>query len=512
MSFAHPVLDPSAAAQHEEERFSSGLDHEAAAMERAGRAVALGVEQALGERFGTIPRGMPVILLIGKGHNGGDAALAAMHLARTYPALRFFAILLSEVNRMRPLTRAAWQRFCQSATELTLVPCDTLHLRRLREAVPTLEGLVIDGGFGFNFRPPLRDPEAHLFSWLSRVGEAGLRIAVDLPSGLGDPNAFRADITIATGIVKRNLLSTDSAPWRGRLRYADIGFFEDSDTLPSIGVIAPEALDPIRRLRPTSADKRTFGRVWIDAGSDAMPGALQIAVRAALNAGGGLVTGNSTPIAIAAAAGVAPAAMWSRRGIDPPIAKVDVALFGPGMCAAPGEIAKTVATFSAPMVLDADALYPEVAAVVSRRPHDQPVVFTPHPGEIGRLLGLNRLPFDEEIQRFCEVHRAILVAKDSLTRIFHPRGILFSPHGGPILARGGSGDALAGIIAALLPRFENPLNAVAAGVAWHGLTADHYASLHGAEGCTTPDWINSMGPALREPPLAIRPSLPRVPL
>lgn len=481
-------------------------------MERAGRAVALGIEQALGERFESLPKGMPVVLLVGKGHNGGDAALAAMHLARQFPALRFFAILLSDVNRMRPLTRAAWQRFCQSATELTLVPADTIHLRRLREAMTGFEGIVIDGGFGFNFRPPLREPEAHLFSWLSSIGEGGLRIAVDLPSGLGDPNAFRADVTIATGIVKSGLVRPDAAACRGRLRYADLGFFEDFNTLPPVAVISPDALAPLRRLRPADSDKRSFGRIVLVAGCDSMPGALSIAIRAALNAGAGLVTGDSTPLAIAAAAPVAPAAMWSRRGIDPIPEKLDAALVGPGTGLPADALARIVAGLAVPLVLDADALHPEVASVVANRPHDHPVVFTPHPGEIGRLLGLNRAPFDPEITNFCRDHRAILVAKDSLTRIFHPDGILYSPHGGPILARGGSGDALAGILVALLPRFSDPLAAVAAGVAWHGLAADFHASTYGSEGSSTPDWIDSMGPALRQPPLAIRPSLPRVPL
>lgn len=512
MAFAHPVLDQAAAARHEEARFASGIDHEAAAMERAGRAVALGIEQSLGERFGSVADGMPVLLIVGKGHNGGDVALAAMHLARRYPTLRFFAILLREVQKMRPLTRAAWQRFCQSATELTLVPADTLHLRRLREALPEFDGIVIDGGFGFNFRPPLREPEGHLFSWLSRAGAAGIRFAVDLPSGLGDPNAFRADVTIATGIVKAEVLRPEASPWRGRLRYADIGFFEESQPLPHNGVLAPEVLDPLRHLRPADTDKRTFGRIWIDAGSDRMPGALQIAVRAALNAGGGLVTGHSTPIALAAAAAAAPAAMWSVRGTDPIPPQLDAALIGPGMNTDPGSIAQTVRNLETSLVLDADALHPVVAETVSQRPGDHPVVFTPHPGEISRLLGLDRAPFDEEILRFCRDHRAIVVAKDSLTRIFHPAGILHSPYGGPILARGGSGDGLAGILVALLPRFQDPLAAVAAGVAWQGRAADYRAAILGAEGGNTLDWIEVMAPALRQPPLAIRPTLPRVPL
>src|SRR5690606_27655822 len=121
--------------------------------------------------------------------------------------------------------------------------------------------LCIDGVLGMNFKPPLREPYGQLIKAVNRHERMGLRAAVDLPSGIGD-GGFRADFTYATGIAKAPIFDPAHAAEVGRIRYLDIGFFEDSYRGPaSFGeeVLLPDVLTPLRGLRPAASDKRSFG-------------------------------------------------------------------------------------------------------------------------------------------------------------------------------------------------------------------------------------------------------------
>ncbi|MGF1531475.1 MAG: bifunctional ADP-dependent NAD(P)H-hydrate dehydratase/NAD(P)H-hydrate epimerase [Puniceicoccaceae bacterium] len=510
----HPILSCQAASALETSYFKSGLDHEAAAMERAGRAVALAIEQSWGERFPHPEDHLPILLLVGKGHNTGDACLAAMYLALRYRQLRFFCLLLYPPEEMRPLTRAAFERFSQSTSELTLIPCSSDTPDRLTAAFPSFDGIVLDGFLGFNFRPPLSSLHADLLQLASRIGSEGIRYAVDLPSGLGDPRAFRADFTIATGIVKEAVLDPIHKMFVGRLRYADIGFFADRSSAVSPTahwVISPTILNQLRHLRPPQADKRDFGRIAILAGSDSMPGALIMTVRAALKAGGGLVTGFSTASALRAAAPSNPEAMWSENFSEINNG-FEVLVIGPGLQMPAAAIFEVASNFEGHLVLDAAGLDPDIINHLPPPESRRSLCLTPHPGELLRLFRTQSVPPSQTIREYCQHHQAILVSKDASTRVYTSEMVATSPHGGPILARGGSGDCLAGIISALLPRFSHPLPAVLAGVAWQGATADYFAGTFGAEGCSTCDWLSQLSGSLRQPPLAIYPPLPKIAL
>ena len=142
-----------------------------------------------------------------------------------------------------------------------------------------------------------------------------------------------------------------------------------------------------------------------------------------------------------------------------------------------------------PIVLDADALQPDVVGSALA-----PLVLTPHAGEYARIGGGDDLP------GFCSKSKAVVVLKGPITRICQggPATVFYSPFGGPVLARGGSGDLLAGLIGGLLAQSPSePLLAACRGAVWHGLAADALARSRGQTAVTSPQLLEFLPDVLR---------------
>src|SRR5882757_5082209 len=193
-----------------------------AAMQQAGAAIARAVSEDFRE-IGGLPAAAKILILAGKGHNGGDALLAAQALLADRPAATADVLLCSGKTALRPLAQKALDGLLQSVGQRA-------SSRRIgEEGASKLAGLLeqsydvcLDGVFGFQFRPPLDEPTAELLARVNTHPRIRLRAAVDLPSGLGKENAgtvFRADFTYATGIVKSPVVAPANAPYVGRLRF-----------------------------------------------------------------------------------------------------------------------------------------------------------------------------------------------------------------------------------------------------------------------------------------------------
>jgi NAD(P)H-hydrate epimerase len=367
--------------------------------------------------------------------------------------------------------------------------------------------LCLDGVFGFQFRPPMDVATAETIAAVNAHAGIRLRAAVDLPSGVGEAataTAFRADFTYATGIVKRPVLSAGATGYVGRLRYLDLGFFDAGEPAGAEDrVLTTAVLAELTRLRAAQSDKRTFGHVFVVGGSHSFPGAVVLAVRAALRSGAGLVTAFVPERLAPEYASRHPEAMWVGcpeneagglgRGtaalIRERLTRATAMVIGPGLGAAPETlawVADVVASTGVPLVLDADALRPEVLAGAK----DRPVICTPHAGEFQRIAALFPLPLPVPL-------RGALVLKGPLTRVTDGRTSFHSPFGGPVLARGGSGDVLAGLIGGLLAQQpEDPLSAACRGVVWHGRAADLLARTRGQVAIEISELLEQLGPAL----------------
>lgn len=512
-----PILDYQAARTWEEAAMGRDPERAYAVMEVAGREVARFAGEVMLE-FGSEPTDPEVLVLAGAGHNGGDAILAANHWLSTRPGARLTILLAESEGRLRPNTARALAecRQQQPSTRICLWPDGASSL------APRCWSLVIDGLLGMGASGPLRSPAKEIIEWANQdLAVEGLRVSVDLPSGLAESGfglAFRADLTVATGIFKEPLADPRALPWCGRLRLAELGFNQVPPPVETgFRVLTDSTLAPLRRLRPAASDKRSYGHVFVLAGSRAMPGAALLAVLGALRSGAGLVTAFVPgPIAHRMVA-AAPEAMWFPLPVGPDgtlgseamlllrqnVERADALVVGPGLD--PDKptrhlVGRVVREIPTPLVLDASATQPDVLpAALTRPPGFGPVVVTPHFGEYGRMLEVSPPVYDrQELLQFSARHRFVTVLKGSLTRVCDGTRIAHSPRGGPVLARGGSGDILAGMVGARLAADpSDPFAGACQAVYWHGLAADWLAAHRGGTALRTSELTDFLAPALR---------------
>ncbi len=499
---ADPILSCSASAEYEKAYFSSGQESEDTVMYRAGRSIAAAIEDDFEEISGFPARGKALILA-GKGHNAGDALICANTLLDRHPDLEVLVLMAFPVDALRPNVRAPY--------ELLRVRSDVHFASEEEEEITALlenftEGrwldLCIDGLFGMQCRPPLRGIPLAILKAVNGFPPIRLRAAVDLPSGIGDasdPNAFDADFTYATGIAKLSLVENRSLAKVGRVRYLELGFFRPRpDLKPEICILRQSILWQLASFREPSTHKRSFGHLLILAGSDSMPGACLMATMAAANSGCGLITVGTTDSVARAGVVQQPEAMWSAVAasegtlhpgildqLDSRMDDFSAVLIGSGLGRTEHVrqlVRRLLETVNKPIVVDADALLPDLQDSLRKRPESFfPVLLTPHPGEWKRIGGAS---FEDSgasaLRQFCDEHRCIVVLKGPRTRVANAFRVYLSPFGGPVLARGGTGDLLAGMVSSLLSQdTQNPTSGAALATVWHGRAADCLARAQG---------------------------------
>lgn len=427
----------------EEGAFAGGASA-GALMEQAGAQMADAIIQAVGG-----PGCAEVFF--GKGHNGGDALVAARHLLA-----KGWQVRVRPAFEQRP-----W-------AELTERQAARLEAARAgaQEAPAAARGplVVLDGLLGIGAGGALREPVAGAAREINRLRqEANATVfALDLPTGLdGDTgaagsDAVVADWTLTVGAAKAGLVADGAANHVGRI--AVLPLAELSARMPA----APEAvLATARELAPLWARRRfdshkgDYGRVGIVAGSPGMSGAAVMAAEACLHAGAGLVTVYVLPEALPlVAARVAPEVMVkavaSYGEVGP--GRHDVLAVGPGLGATRrAEILALIESAPQPMVVDADGLN-DLAHDLSRlRRCAGPRLLTPHPGEMARLLRESvNLERRETVRTFTGNFPVTLLLKGSRTLVGQSgRPLSYNSTGNPGMASGGMGDVLTGVLAAL---------------------------------------------------------------
>lgn len=478
-----PVVSCEEARALEARLFGGDEAKEWAAMQRAGRAIAAAVLRDFEEIGGFPARGGRVLVLAGKGHNGGDALIAAAEMARRRAEVRVEVVLVFGERSLRPLAARAWRELASAAGVELINAGSLLHEGRGYD-------VCLDGVFGFQFRPPVDARVRELLEGVNALA-VRLRAAVDLPSA----GVFRADFCYATGSVKAPVVTAAEA---GRVRYLDLGFFR-GDESGSERVLTSGVLEELRRFRASASDKRTFGHVFVVGGSRNFPGAVLMTVLAALRSGAGLVTAFVPESVAPAFAARAPEAMWVAWPETPDgglalegegllrekSERATALVIGPGMGREKETLAlaeSIVGAAKVPVVVDADALQPEIV-----RAGAGAKVITPHAGEWARV-------------RAVVGPGTVVVEKGPVTKVRRGDGPVYhSFFGGPVLARGGSGDVLAGLVGGLLAQAPGEaLLAAARGVVWHGRAADELARRRGQVAVSVTQLLDYLPEALRE--------------
>jgi ADP-dependent NAD(P)H-hydrate dehydratase / NAD(P)H-hydrate epimerase len=449
------------------------------AMEEAGRAVAAAVHERVSHGV--------ALLLVGGGSNGADVLVAARHLHAWGRELRVLALPSDQ-----PLHRANLQRL-----EAVGVRVQPLVLSALEQALAAEPAVVVDGLLGTGFRPPMRSELAQLIVLLNAARKQAQGrmqvIAADLPSGLDAGRAdlpkpvVQADLTLTLGGLKPALVYGPAAHAAGRVQLAGLGVppsWVQAHALavrPTDGQVASWL--PVRF---PDAHKGDAGRIWIVGGHSGTVGAPVLSALGALRSGAGLVTLHSQEAAVAGLAVNRAPELMAHTHED--LGALDAGILqGPkpgavalGMGLGPDALkhARMALAWKLPLVLDADALGPELRG----QGHDQ-VVWTPHPGEAARMLGVKTpeilgdpLAAARELQA---QFGGVVVLKGGPTTVATPDGLLVARGGHPGMASAGMGDTLSGVIASLLGQGLGAAHAAICGVRLHALAGELAGAKHG---------------------------------
>ena len=489
-------------------------------MESAGLAVAERVRHHLGRA-----EGVPILLLIGPGNNGGDGLVTARHLQAWGASTTVYLCLGRQPGD--PKLAAALD---QGSTLVDSISDD--GLARLRDALESTQ-MVVDAVLGTGRSRPIDSVLRQILLSLTaaRVRSPGLRLlALDLPTGLDadtgavDPICPRADVTVALGYPKAGHYVFPGAERAGIVESVDIGMPPGLDVDVTLELMtrdwAAAALPP----RPVSAHKGTFGRTLLVAGSTNYVGAAYLAAAAAGRSGAGLVT-LATPKSLQmAVASNAPEptylpldesspGAYSVQAADQVLEAVpeyDSLLVGCGI----GQAAETRQMLDRllysrvplpPTVADADAL--NLLALSGDAPwwerFSAAAVVTPHPGEMARLVGLSTEAVQKDrtgtATEAATTWNKVVALKGAHTVVAFPDGqLMVSPFANPGLATAGTGDVLAGTIAGLLAQGLSLQDGAALGVYLHGAAGELVRDELGDTGLLASDLLTAIPKAIKD--------------
>ncbi len=471
-------------------------------MENAGRACA----DAISERFSS-GEGKRVLIVAGKGNNGGDGlVIARMLRERGWDARVLLVAAAADVvgDAAANLSRL------EPGVVIYAPEGPSRHAELLQSAT-----LIVDALLGTGVKSEVAGAYGEAIDMINAAGVPV--VAVDIPSGVDAANgrvlgrAVRADLTVSFALLKTGNILHPGAGLCGRLLVAEIGMpdavvaeasgFEFVDHAFAQGLIRP---------RSVSAHKGSSGHCLIVAGSTGKSGAAAMAANSAVRAGAGLVT-LAVPAGLNALLEVKsteamtvplgrPEAGFLRAGdlrplLQAALGKNAIAL-GPGLGAAASTVYlvhSLVASLPGPLVLDADALNAVAAEpelLLSRR--GRITLLTPHPGEMARLAGCSIAQVEADrigcARHFATKFQVHLILKGARSVVAAPNGsIAINGSGNPGMATGGMGDVLTGVLASLVGQGYPSFDACRLGVFVHGYAADLLVERKGMQGINATD-------------------------
>jgi len=521
---------------------------------------AMATVRVVTNRLGGNVAGRSIVVFCGKGNNGGDGAAAARLLA--IAGAHVDLILIGRIDETKGDARENFRRLRslneeRAAQEAkTAVPAD-IGLLNLFEC-ESEEGWVqlstallaaphdafIDAIFGTGLTRPVEGIHRRAIQYMNRLREPSsnarpLIVSIDIPSGLNADSerpigeAVHADATVTMTAPKRANVLSPACDYNGQLNVADIDSPAELIAEAGSQTMLTDAEDARRWLIKTrylpGSYKNTHGHALIIAGSRGFTGAAALCGNAAMRAGAGLVT-VATPLSAqpVVAAQVMPEVMTTAlaetdRGtvsddaldyVSRYAKKISVIGVGPGLSSADERtrsfVRRLIENRSTPLIIDADGLNclaPWPASL--RGAPDNPLILTPHPGEMLRLLGAtDKSVLDDRVncaREFAVKNDVLVVLKGSRTLIAAPDGrVAINPTGNPGLGTAGSGDTLTGVITGFVAQAVGILNdrtdffaTVAAAVYVSGLAGDLAARALGMRAMVASDIREHLSEAFR---------------
>lgn len=473
--------------------------------------------------------GKRVVVLAGKGNNGGDGFVAARHLYNMGARVKVF--LFSDPSSITGDARInldIWQKLGGEIYAVVKEKSGSKIDDTLRNTLLQAD-LVVDAIFGTGFKGAARGVVAEVIKFVNECGQPV--VAVDIPSGLEADTGkvagpcVKAVHTVTFGLPKIGLLVEPGATYAGQLTVADI-------SIPRAAVDSvAKSFDRHKYLltkdlvsgwfapRPREAHKGDFGRVFVLAGSPGMTGAAYLSAHGTLLGGAGLVTlGIPRSLNLVLETKLTevmtlPLPETERGTISmdavdillDSLKRSDVLVMGPGlsMDAETCELVRQLLLqVTVPCVVDADAINALAGHLDVLQKAKGQVVITPHPGEMGRLLKISAGEVQANrvdcVCRAAEEWNSTVLLKGARTLIATRDLLYINPTGNPGMATGGSGDVLSGLIAAFVAQGLAVPQAAAAGAYIHGAAGDMAADQKGYTALIAGDILRYLPEVLRK--------------
>lgn len=486
-------------------------------MENAGRAVLAELHM----RFPDLLE-QKIVIVAGKGNNGGDGLVVARGLIDFGARLEIF--VLGSPKQPSEEIRTQAQILAKLGREIHYIekPSD---LRCLQDSLLACQ-LVVDAIFGTGFRGTAQDLPAQAIELINL--SAAFVCALDIPSGVETDTghvwgpAVQADLTVTLALPKLGLLLYPGRQYAGELAVRPIGYprvLIEQYASKLEWVERAWVAEHLPQRHPYS-HKGDYGKALIVAGSRGYAGAAALCAESALRAGAGLVY-LALPASLLAAmeaklTEVVKIGLPERDGaltlaaldlILETLEDQDLLAVGPGLGQHPQTVKlarQLVAQASKPLVIDADglnALGSHAQKILAKR--RAPTVLTPHPGELSRLIKKTVEEIEADrvgvARETAKQFNSVLVLKGVPTVTATPDGEIFiNSTGNSGLASGGSGDVLTGCLAGLLAQGLDSITASVCAVYCHGRAADYLKSELGERGMIAGDLLRALPSVLRE--------------
>ncbi|MFJ7726741.1 NAD(P)H-hydrate dehydratase [Neobacillus sp. NPDC097160] len=481
-------------------------------MENAGAKV---VEEILADPPIDNPR---VLVLAGGGNNGGDGFVIARRLFDL--GLKPLVWLLVNPDQMKGDAKVHFDVYTNRSLPIFHLQENTVEL--LQNEMNRAD-IIIDAILGTGVKGPVREPLSQVISMVNEYEGKKLIISVDIPSGVSSDNgkvegvAVKATKTITFVFPKIGFFLQDGPKNVGKWVTVDISV--PPAVAEDLGLVLPKLITEslVKASVPTRSKhghKGTFGHALVIGGSRSFVGAPIFSAKAALHTGAGLVTLAVPESIYPMAAAQNPESLFlplsekdghfSEKAIDeiaPLLHQFESVAIGPGMSRFPcGEewIKSFITSLThQPIVVDADALYLLRNNLDLVRQYKGNVIFTPHPGEMAKLLNITVKEVEEDrieiAKTFAKAYDVYLLLKGHRTVIAAPGGdVYINPYGHDALGKGGSGDVLTGLITSFLAQGATPVDALIAASYLHAKAGEEKAKTLSSYGVMPRDIIDGI--------------------
>lgn len=464
-----------------------------------------------------------ILILCGKGNNGGDGFVAARLLANSGASIQI--VVLASPSELKGDAKAHYKILETLSKKLDGSITIRKYSKRLLASIPRPD-VIIDAIFGTGFTGIVRKPISDVIHWMNQ--QQAKIVSVDIPSGVHGTTglvancAVHADITVTFGCLKSGLLCSQGREAAGSVRVIDIGILTKiiEDKRLNTAIVEKTDVRKVLPQRSIHAHKYSVGKVFVLAGSKGLTGAAALCSMAALRIGAGaVVLGTPDSVYPILARKLTEAMVFplpstpdgtlslaSLDAIRERLTWADVLVLGPGLSQHPETqklILKILFDYRGKILVDADGLNAIANHGISKlRSSRAQLILTPHVGEFARL---NKMPVhDVEYHRISAAQNlakkigATIVLKGVPTVIASKLGsTMLNSTGNPGMATAGAGDVLAGIIAGLWAQGLPDVEAAWASVYLHGLSGDCIAQKIGERSLVAQDLIENISLALQ---------------